>query len=185
MKKINQELESVSKFLSYILRHCPQDINLKLDSEGWAEVSELISKASSKMKLTQNLIHEVVSTSDKKRFSISSDGLKIRANQGHSIKVNLKLTPKEPPKVLYHGTATRFLDYIFEEGLISGKRHHVHLSMDINTAKTVGQRYGEPVILRIDSKNMFRQGIKFYISENNIWLVDNVPPKYLSLYKSK
>ncbi len=179
------EFKNISKFLSYVLRHCPEDIDLTLDSEGWACISELISKAYPKIHLTQNLIEEIVSTSDKQRFKISDDGLKIRANQGHSIKVNLNLTPQEPPATLYHGTATRFLDSILNEGLIPKKRHHVHLSTDIATANAVGQRYGNPAILKIDSESMFQEGYKFYLSDNNVWLVDNVPSKYLSLKDKK
>lgn len=163
------------------MRHCPEDIDLDLDSEGWACISELISKAQPKMQLTKSLIVEVVSTSDKQRFKISDDGLKIRANQGHSIKVDLNLEPQEPPTVLYHGTAKQFLDSIMDKGLIPGKRHHVHLSTDIATASAVGQRHGKPTILKVNSASMFKQGYKFYISNNNIWLVDSVPPKYLYL----
>ncbi|TQF67813.1 RNA 2'-phosphotransferase [Pseudoalteromonas luteoviolacea] len=185
MSNPKTELKNISKFLSYVLRHCPEDIDLDLDSEGWACISELISKAQPKIQLTQSLIVEVVSTSDKQRFKISDDGLKIRANQGHSIKVDLNLTLQEPPAALYHGTATRFLDSILDKGLISGKRHHVHLSTDIATAIAVGQRYGKPTILKVNSASMFKQGYKFYISDNNVWLVDNVPPKYLSLENKK
>lgn len=180
MNKSKTELKNTSKFLSYVLRHCPEDINLALDPDGWACISELMSKAQPKIQLTQSIIEEVVSTSDKQRFKISDDGLKIRANQGHSIKVDLNLIPQEPPVILYHGTATRFLDSILDEGLKPGKRHHVHLSTDIATANSVGQRYGKPVILKIDSESMSKQGYEFYLSDNNVWLTSNVPPQFLS-----
>lgn len=180
MSKSNNKLKEISKFLSYVLRHCPEDIELTLDPEGWASISELISKAQTKIDITQELIEQVVATSDKQRFKISDDNLSIRASQGHSIKVNLKLTPQKPPATLYHGTATRFLDSIKQEGLKPGQRHHVHFSTDVATAKAVGQRYGKPVILKINSENMFKQGYKFFLSDNNVWLTEYVSTQFLS-----
>lgn len=177
MSKSNQK--AVSKFLSFVLRHCPEDIGLELDTEGWTLISELIDKAQPKMTLSLELIEQVVSSSDKQRFKISDDGLKIRANQGHSIKVDLKLTAKEPPSELFHGTATRFLDSIKKEGLKPGQRHHVHLSTDVETAISVGKRYGKPMILEIDSGSMRQQGYEFFLSENNVWLVGEVPPEFI------
>jgi putative RNA 2'-phosphotransferase len=174
-----QNLTKVSKFLSLVLRHKPDIIGLTLSDEGWVSISELIDKAQSKMSLSKELIAQVVSTNDKQRFKISDDGLMIRANQGHSIKVDLKLSPKQPPAALYHGTATRFLDSIRKEGLKAGQRHHVHLSADMATATAVGKRYGKVVILEIDAQAMFQQGHKFFLSDNNVWLAEHVPPQFL------
>jgi putative RNA 2'-phosphotransferase len=173
------KLTKASKFLSLILRHKPDEIGLTLDAEGWAPISEIIDKSQSKMPLTKELIEQVVSTSDKQRFKLSDDGLMIRANQGHSIKVDLKLSPKEPPAILYHGTDSRFMDSINQEGLKPGQRHHVHLSTDIATATAVGKRYGKVVILEIDAEAMQKQGYKFFLSDNNVWLTENVPPQFL------
>lgn len=177
MSKSN--LTKVSKFLSLVLRHKPDAVSLTLNAEGWALISELIDKAQPQIPLTKELIEQVVSTSDKQRFKISDDGLMIRANQGHSVKVDLKLSPKQPPTVLYHGTATRFLDSIKQEGLKPGQRHHVHLSTDVDTARAVGKRYGQVVILEVNAEAMHKQGCKFFLSDNNVWLVELVPPQFL------
>lgn len=177
MSKSN--LTTASKFLSLILRHKPDAINLTLDAEGWALISELIDKAKPQIALSKGLIEQIVSTSDKQRFKISDDGLMIRANQGHSVKVDLKLSPKQPPTVLYHGTATRFLDSIKQNGLKPGQRHHVHLSTDVDTAAAVGKRYGKVIILEINAEAMHKQGCRFFLSDNKVWLVDHVPPQYL------
>ncbi len=181
-EKIPQkQLDKVSKFLSFVLRHKPDAVNLKLDAQGWAEIAVLIEKASSKIPLTVELIKQVIATNDKQRFSLSEDGQRIRADQGHSIKVDLDLTPKTPPPILYHGTATRFLSSILEKGLQPGQRHHVHLSTDVETATAVGQRYGKPIVLQISAENMYQQGFSFYLSENNVWLTDSVPTNFLSV----
>ncbi|WP_133510440.1 RNA 2'-phosphotransferase [Candidatus Thiosymbion oneisti] len=176
----HRQLVKVSKFLSFVLRHKPDAIGLTLDAQGWASVSELIKKAPSEMSLTADLIRQVVITNDKQRFSLSEDEQRIRANQGHSIKIDLGLTPKEPPPVLYHGTATRFLASILREGLHPGQRHHVHLSLDMKTATSVGQRYGKPVVLQVASGEMYRQGYEFFLSENGVWLTEIVPPGFLA-----
>lgn len=171
-----------SKFLSYILRHKPEAIDLELDEQGWANIDELIDKSNNSGEisgLSKELIQEVVDTSDKQRFIISEDGTKIRANQGHSIKVDLQLEPIEPPEFLYHGTATRFLDSILKEGLKPQQRQHVHLSQDIETATAVGQRYGKPVILKIKAQLMYEQGFKFYQAKNGVWLTNTVSTGFL------
>ena len=178
MAASSKELKKASKFLSFILRHCPEDI--ELDGNGWANISEIIDKSSAQITLSKELIEEVVYTSDKQRFKLSEEGLRIRANQGHSINVNLDLKPSHPPEELYHGTATRFLESIMKEGLKSGQRKHVHLSTDIDTARSVGQRYGKPTILKVDSGNMYKQGFTFYLSDNNIWLTEHVPTEYIN-----
>ncbi|MBY4890629.1 RNA 2'-phosphotransferase [Pantoea sp. DY-15] len=179
----NKKLDETSKFLSYILRHEPHAIGLQLDAEGWADINALISGAAKEGRiLDQALIQTVVNSSDKKRFTLSGDGLSIRAAQGHSAPdVNLQHTENEPPEFLFHGTATRFLEPIFQQGLISGSRHHVHLSRETTTAIDVGQRYGKPVVLQIESRRMYQQGFKFFQAENNVWLTEAVPVEFLTL----
>lgn len=171
----------ISKFLSLVLRHKPEEIGLVLDQNGWASVDELIALAAVRgTKLSRHLIESIVAESDKKRFAISEDGTKIRANQGHSVDIALGLAPQTPPERLYHGTATRFLDSIRESGLHSASRQHVHLSSDLETAEKVGRRHGKPVILTVESGQMARDGHHFYLSENGVWLTAAVPAKYLN-----
>lgn len=178
------QLNKTSKFLSFVLRHKPDAINLRLDSSGWASISELISKADPDLNLTPSLIKRTAVTNDKKRFQISDDGLRIRASQGHSIKVDLQLSPQEPPSVLFHGTATRFLESIQQEGLKAGQRHHVHLSTDIDTANAVGKRYGKPTILEVDAGAMHQQGFEFFLSENDVWLTEFIPIRFIKTQDS-
>ena len=175
-----RQLERTSKFLSFVLRHKPESIGLELDPNGWVPLDNLIEKAAPEMPLDRDLILEVVRSSDKQRFALSRDGDRIRANQGHSVKVDLELKSKDPPPVLFHGTATRFLDSIMEQGLRPGQRHHVHLSSDRETAVAVGRRHGKPVVLRIAADDMRAQGFEFFLSENGVWLTEKVPPVFLS-----
>jgi len=167
----------VSKFLSYVLRHKPEAIGLTLDSEGWANIDALIQGAASDGKLLDyELIESVVDGSDKKRFAMSSDGLYIRAVQGHSTdSVDRSFPQQTPPEILYHGTATRFLESIKEQGLIAGSRQYVHLSANEETAIAVGKRYGKPTILKIEALQMHQQGFKFFLAENGVWLVSHIP----------
>jgi putative RNA 2'-phosphotransferase len=167
-----------SKFLSFVLRHKPESIGLTLDPEGWAEIRALIEKATVAIDL--NHLHEVVRDSDKRRFLISSDGLYIRANQGHSIPANLDLKPIRPPEFLYHGTATRFLPNIQNEGIKPQTRQYVHLSKDTETATKVGQRHGKLAILKIASLLMHDEGFDFFQSLNGVWLTKSVPKNYLT-----
>jgi len=180
---MSKQLTETSKFLSYVLRHEPQAIGLHLDREGWANLGELIACAKQNgRELDEALVLEVVDTSDKKRFAISEDGLCIRAVQGHSTdSVSISYVEKVPPEILYHGTATRFLDSILREGLKPGSRQHVHLSEDVETSREVGQRYGKPVLLKIEALRMHQQGVKFFQADNGIWLTEQVPVGYLSL----
>ena len=171
----NKKLKITSKFLSLILRHKSEEIGVTLDSNGWAEIDEIINK--SQLGLTKELIEEVVTQSDKQRFVIK-DG-KIRANQGHSIEVDLELKAVRPPDILYHGTATRFLDSIMKVGLTKQSRQHVHLSKDTQIAAMVGKRHGKVVILEVDAKKMFEEGYAFYLSENGVWLTDRVGVEFL------
>jgi putative RNA 2'-phosphotransferase len=170
------DLTRTSKSLSYVLRHNPKSIGLILDKQGWANVADLLSK---NKHLTLELLKEVVAKDNKQRYSFNEDGTKIRANQGHSINVDLGLKAVEPPDILFHGTATRFLDSIMENGLVAGTRNHVHLSADNETAVKVGSRHGKPVVLKIKSGEMHKKGIQFYKSENGVWLTNNVPIQYI------
>jgi putative RNA 2'-phosphotransferase len=171
----------LSKYLSFVLRHKPDSIGLILSADGWADMDELISKSrEAGTSFDRDELLQVVETSDKKRFSISADGLTIRAAQGHSVPVELGLTPQEPPETLFHGTATRFLDSILSEGLKPQSRQQVHLSADEATATKVGQRHGKPVVLVIEAQRMHGAGFRFYLAENGVWLTDNVPPGYLN-----
>ncbi len=174
---------SKSKFLSLVLRHKPEEIGLVLDQNGWASIDELIDLSNaSGTKLSRPQIESIVANSDKQRFAISPDGMKIRANQGHSVDIALGLAPQTPPEHLYHGTATRFLDSIRASGLHSASRQHVHLSSDLATAEKVGSRHGKPVVLTVESGQMARDGHLFYVSENGVWLTDAVPACYLGTF---
>jgi putative RNA 2'-phosphotransferase len=179
---MSKQLSDVSKFLSYVLRHQPDAIGITLDREGWVDIAALISAAGNAGKqLDHQCIQTVVATSDKKRFSISEDGLRIRAVQGHSTdRVDISYAEKTPPALLHHGTATRFLESINKEGLKPGSRQYVHLSEDKDTARTVGQRYGKPVVLTIRALQMHEQGFKFYQAENGVWLTLSVPVLFLA-----
>lgn len=177
----NKQLTETSKFLSFVLRHEPQSIGLPLDTEGWASIDALIAAAAKHERtLDRALIEQVVNTSEKKRFALSPDGLSIRAVQGHSTdSVAISFEEKVPPVVLYHGTATRFLESIRAQGLLPGARQYVHLSEDVRTATSVGQRYGKPVVLTIAAGAMHAQGSKFFQAQNGVWLTVNVPPRFL------
>jgi putative RNA 2'-phosphotransferase len=170
----------LSKFLSFILRHKPESIGVIVDPQGWTSVDELINRSSTAGTTfsREDLIH-VVNTSEKKRFSLSENGLFIRAAQGHSIPIDLHLVPQKPPPILYHGTATRFMESILLEGLKPQARRQVHLSADEATALQVGQRYGKPVILTIEAIRMHSDGFKFFLADNDVWLTDQVPRDYL------
>ena len=178
-----RDQQKFSKFLSLILRHDPKRIGLQLDHQGWANVTELIEKTNQarKQAITLDDLKEVVANDNKQRYSFSPDGLSIRANQGHSINIDLGLEPVNPPAVLFQGTASRFLDSIMQKGLISKSRQHVHLSADIETATIVGKRHGKPVILKIDTQQMAADGHQFYFSDNKVWLTDHVLVKYISV----
>ncbi len=177
---MDRTLVKISKFLSLVLRHRPDKIGLRLDEGGWAGVDELLAAANrAGVPLTRGRLQQVVEQNDKQRFAFSPDGGKIRASQGHSISVDLGLESLEPPPVLYHGTATRFLDSIRQKGLLPGNRTLVHLSSDAGTATKVGQRHGKPVVLEVASGQMHADGYKFYRSANGVWLTNQVPAKYL------
>jgi putative RNA 2'-phosphotransferase len=163
-----------------VLRHQPGKIGICLDQNGWVDVSELLDACRKHgVYLDRKILERIVETNDKKRFSFSEDGQKIRANQGHSVPIDLDLKPLEPPTRLYHGTAEHFLPSIRKKGLVKGKRHHVHLSLDPVTARKVGKRHGKPVILQILAKEMYQDGYTFFQSANGVWLTEFVPVRYL------
>ena len=163
-----------SRFLSLVLRHRPETIGVELDEEGWVDIDALLTGcARTGNRLSRKELEEIVETNDKKRFVI--EGGRIRANQGHSVEIDLGLEPTEPPEVLYHGTVKRFLPSIQENGIVKGERQHVHLSGDSETATKVGSRRGKPIILKIDTAAMVKKGHQFFLSENGVWLTDHVP----------
>ncbi|AZC09517.1 RNA 2'-phosphotransferase [Acinetobacter nosocomialis] len=173
----------MSQYLSFILRHKPEEIDLTLDHEGWANIEELISKSQpiKNITLDEEIIKNIVSTSDKKRFQISDDGKFIRAVQGHSTtSVDITLNKLIPPTYLYHGTAQRFIDSIKEQGLISMDRQYVHLTENKDTALSVGTRYGKPEILIINALKMHNSGFNFFQAENGVWLVKHVPVDFIT-----
>ena len=178
---MKQELVKRSRFLSLVLRHDPSAAGVVLDEEGWVNVEELLAGcASVKKKMTREQLDEIVVTNNKRRFAFSNDGLKIRASQGHSVAVDLGMEAVVPPALLFHGTASHFVDAIKKEGIKKRSRQHVHLSLDEETANQVGSRHGEVVILTVNSEAMHADGLAIYCSENGVWLTDEIPVKYIS-----
>ncbi len=170
----------ISKFLSLVLRHKPETIHIHLDENGWVDVDELIEKLNNNgAEISFEILEHVVKTNVKKRFAFNEDKSKIRASQGHSMKVDLNYKPISPPEKLYHGTSIRFLDSILKNGIEKRDRQHVHLSSDRQTALKVGQRHGKPTILEIQASKMHEKGCKFYLSENNVWLTEHIPTEYI------
>lgn len=173
-----QRTVKVSKYLSKHLRHQPDRLGITLDENGWVAVDELMRAAAAHgFRFTRAELDHVVAVNDKQRFTI--DGTRIRANQGHTVEVDLDLPPAEPPEYLHHGTVARSLEAIRAEGLRPMKRHHVHLSADRETATRVGARRGRPVVLSVHAGAMHRAGHLFHVSANGVWLTDAVPPEFL------
>lgn len=173
-------LTSLSKFLSLVLRHKPEHIGVELDAAGWVDVERLLTAcAAYGMKVTRPELERVVRESDKQRFAFSADGRQIRANQGHSVAVELAHAPCAPPPMLYHGTVERFLDAIRSQGLCKRARHHVHLSANPEEAERVGARRGRPILLQVQAGAMAAQGFVFLRSPNGVWLTEHVPPAFL------
>jgi len=174
--------KSLSKFISLILRHKPESIGIKLDKNGWADVNELLKG----VKINFSTLERIVRENDKQRFSFNEDKTKIRANQGHSLKVDVELEEKIPPQFLYHGTIERFAKSIDAQGILKGNRLYVHLSADIETAESVAaRRTGEPVIYKISAQIMHRDGCKFFQSKNGVWLTEFISPKYFCRLQQK
>lgn len=177
----DKERKKISKFLSLVLRHQPQTIGIELDESGWVDVDVLMSALSRHNKgMSRETLEEVVDTNDKQRFSFSEDGTRIRANQGHSVDVELGYESATPPEILYHGTPQQFVEAIRSEGLNKMNRHHVHLHIDVATSTAVGQRRGKPVLLEVRALDMRQAGHEFFVTPNDVWLTDSVPPKYIN-----
>lgn len=178
----DRRLVKVSKYLSRHLRHQPDRLGLRLDAGGWVPVDQLLAACRRHgFALTPDELREVVARNDKSRFSFDSTGSRIRANQGHSVPVDLQLPVVEPPAVLFHGTAQRSVPAILSEGLQPRGRHAVHLSVDADTARKVGARHGRPAVLTVRARELAAAGGRFSVSANGVWLVDRVPPGYLGL----
>ena len=177
---MRKDAARASKFLSLLLRHQPEAANLQLDEQGWVDVDELLQKVNATGRSwSLEFLQEIVETNDKQRFRFSDDGNRIRANQGHSRQVDLRLDPQTPPPTLFHGTATRSLNAIRSEGLTKQSRQHVHLSASRETAVSVGSRHGTPVVLEIETSRMIAAGYVFFLSENQVWLTDHVPAEFI------
>ena len=179
-----RKLERLSKFISMILRHKPEAIGITLDEHGWADVDELIkgiNETGEEIEFSKDTLETIVKTDKKQRYSFSQDKTLIRANQGHSIPVDVELEKKEPPKVLYHGTGVKSVKAIQEQGLLPMERLYVHLSIDVKTATNVGKRHGTPVIFQVNAEQMQKDGYDFFQSVNGVWLTKEVPAKYLEL----
>ena len=181
----NSRLVKISKYLSYHLRHHPEKLNLQIEPGGWVKVEEILT-ACRRNNFLINLqeLKEVVEKNDKKRFSFNEKRTQIRANQGHSIAVDLQLKTATPPAILYHGTVKRVVKSILQQGLQKMARHHVHLSADVDTAKIVGARRGKSIIFQVNAMKMSEDGYEFYCSDNGVWLVNEVPPQYLQELES-
>ena len=171
--------KETSKYISLILRHKPEVIGISLDEHGWANVDELIAGVSKTHPLDMTILEQIVAEDEKQRYSFNEDKTLIRANQGHSIPVDVELEEKEPPEILFHGTGEKYVASIDKEGLIPKSRLYVHLSSNEETAYKVGQRHGKPVIYKVNSGEMYRDGYKFYCSVNGVWLTKKVPVKFL------
>lgn len=176
----DKQLTHISKFLSLVLRHQPETISIQLDQNGWTDVNDLIEKANNYgVKFDRKTLNHIVATNAKKRFAFNDTLNKIRASQGHSINIELDYKNEKPPEFLFHGTAEKFVKSILDTGLEKRNRQHVHLSSDIETAIKVGQRHGKPFVFKVFAEQMYNDNFQFFISDNGVWLTDNVPTKYL------
>lgn len=176
------ESDKLSVFISLVLRHKPDAVGIQLDEHGWANVDELIEGINNTGRtIDMDVLEEIVRTDNKQRYSFNEDKTLIRANQGHSVPVDVKLEEKQPPQYLYHGTADRFMDSIMAEGLKPMSRLYVHLSKDKETAVKVGKRHGSPVVIKIKAEEMWKDGIKLYLSQNGVWLTKYVDKKYIEI----
>ena len=172
----------LGRFISLVLRHDPSAAGVVLDEHGWVDVSALLTGMNARgHRIDMATLERIVASNNKHRYSFDGDHKRIRANQGHSVPVDVELTPVTPPSVLYHGTAERFLGSIKEQGITRQARQHVHLSADVSTAMAVGKRHGRPIVLRVDAAAMARDGRQFWLSENGVWLCAEVPREYVSV----
>ena len=172
-------LKDTSKYMSLILRHKPEVIGISLDEHGWANVDELITGIAKTNDFNMDILEEIVRTDEKQRYSFNEDKTLIRANQGHSIPVDVELDEVEPPETLWHGTSEKYVASIDVQGLIPKSRLYVHLSKDSDTASKVGSRHGKPVLYIVKAGEMYKDGYKFFLSKNGVWLTKEVPVKYL------
>jgi len=180
MELSEKETTKISKFLSLVLRHKPETIGITLNENGWADVNLLLENLTiAGLHVNRDILNHIVATNPKKRFAFNEASDKIRASQGHSLDIELGYEPATPPDILYHGTAVQNTDSIMATGLEKRNRQHVHLSKDATTAQMVGQRHGKPIIFEVLSVQMHNDGFTFYLSENGVWLTDNVPAKYI------
>ena len=173
--------DNVGKFISLILRHHPEAIGMKLDEHGWARTEDLIAGIAKSRPLNMQMLEEIVRTDSKQRYSFNEDKTLIRANQGHSIPVDVELEQKTPPDVLWHGTGEKYVEAIDWIGLIPKSRLYVHLSRDYETAKIVGSRHGKPVVYQVNAKQMAEDGYQFYLSVNGVWLIKEVSVQYMNI----
>lgn len=181
IKNPNQA-KRISKLLSLVLRHQPQTIDIQLDEAGWVDVDTLLNamqRHPAGKGVDRKALGQVVEDNDKQRFEFSSDGVRIRARQGHSVDVELGYAPAEPPEILYHGTPDSVVPAIQKSGLQKMARHHVHLHVDVETSRQVGARRGKPVLLVIRAHEMYQAGHEFYVTQNNVWLTERVPPQFI------
>lgn len=169
--------------MAYILRHRPDSFGLSIDCHGWVDVGGLVNAVKTKYPFDVATLEKIVATDTKKRYSFNEDRTKIRANQGHSITVDVEMAEAVPPSVLYHGTGCKYVESILKQGLLPKSRLHVHLSNNYATALSVGSRHGEPVVFEVNAKAMHEAGHSFWLSENGVWLTKAVPPEYLSILK--
>ena len=178
-------MKETGKLIALALRHKPEVLNLSLDSHGWASTADLVAQLNKRQPFTMEMLEEIVRTDGKQRFSFNTDKTGIRANQGHSIPVDLDLSPLKPPEILWHGTGKKYEESIRKQGIQKQSRQYVHLSDCLETAVKVGQRHGKPVVFDIDAARMYLDGYDFYRSENGVWLTDAVPPKYIGIHRKE
>ena len=176
---MSTSLTKTSRYLALILRHKPEIAGITLDGQGWARVDELLASLGESHGLTREQLERIVATDGKQRYAFNEDHTLIRANQGHSIPVDVGLEERKPPATLFHGTAERFAASIERKGLLPMGRLYVHLSPDVATARTVGTRHGKPLVYAVDCRGMRADGHRFWLSENRVWLTEQVPPRYL------
>ena len=181
---MDKKEKELSRFLSLILRHKPETIGIKLDEHGWADVQELIDRIGKTHRFSMDMLEKIVAEDDKQRYSFNEDKTLIRANQGHSINVDVELKKASPPEMLWHGTGEKYVSLILKGGLITKSRLYVHLSKDYETAIKVGSQHGKPVVFKVYAGRMAEDGYEFFLSENGVWLSKHVPKEYLEVYDS-
>lgn len=181
-----KQITSISKFLSLVLRHQPETIGIELDQNGWTDVDILLKKSNSYgIQLDNETLKNIVETNSKKRFAFNETFDRIRASQGHSVEIELGYTSQKPPEILFHGTGEKSVQSILDTGLQKQNRQQVHLSADLETAIKVGQRHGKPIVFKVLAEQMFNDKFEFFISDNGVWLTDNVATKYLKRLDEK